>query len=144
MLSLDVFLLSYFRKTDTLKLFTESTKSTVVSLGQFAHSIFARYWNSSLRSDCPTLDDSEGITLRSLGGVFIATLVGLAIAMVTLGFEVAYYKKKEKNEIIAADGRSTSKIMQVTQKDGIQLVNNACAENVRFFDFVRFVIFDPN
>ena len=67
------------------------------------------------------MDDSDGITLRSLGGVFIATLVGLAIAMVTLGIEVAYYKKKENNEIIAGDinSRSTSKIMQVTQKDGI-------------------------
>jgi len=88
---------------------------------RYFETLYGKYWNSSLRSDCPTLDDSDGITLRSLGGVFIATLVGLAIAMVTLGIEVAYYKKKENNEIIAGDinSRSTSKIMQVTQKDGI-------------------------
>merc|ERR1719310_2598803 len=70
---------------------------------RYFETLYGKYWNSSLRSDCPTLDDSDGITLRSLGGVFIATLVGLAIAMVTLGIEVAYYKKKENNEIIAGD-----------------------------------------
>ena len=38
----------------------------------------------------------KGITLQSLGGVFIATLVGLLIAMITLAFEVYMQKKKEK------------------------------------------------
>ena len=47
-----------------------------------------KYWNNTLRSLCPVLDDSEGITLRSLGGVFIATLVGLGIAMLVLIVEV--------------------------------------------------------
>lgn len=59
----------------------------------------SKYWNSTLRSFCPTLDDSEGITLRSLGGVFIATLVGLAIAMVVLAFEVYFHKKDAKNNV---------------------------------------------
>ena len=35
----------------------------------FIDSVDGRYWNSTLRSECPTLDDSDGITLRSLGGV---------------------------------------------------------------------------
>ena len=35
----------------------------------FLDSVDCRYWNSTLRSECPTLDDSDGITLRSLGGV---------------------------------------------------------------------------
>ena len=59
----------------------------------------SKYWNSTLRSFCPTLDDSEGITLRYLGGVFIATLVGLAIAMVVLAFEVYFHKKDAKNNV---------------------------------------------
>ena len=50
--------------------------------------ILGKYWNNTLRSLCPVLDDSEGITLTSLGGVFIATLVGLLIAMVVLVVEV--------------------------------------------------------
>ena len=52
-----------------------------------------------MRSDCPILDDSEGITLRSLGGVFICTLFGLFIAMVVLVIEVLNMKKAEKNKV---------------------------------------------
>lgn len=43
-------------------------------------------------------DDSEGITLESLGGVFIATLFGLALSMVTLVGEVLYYRRKEHRQ----------------------------------------------
>ena len=64
------------------------------------HSKFTgKYWNSTKRSDCPILDDSEGITLRSLGGVFICTLFGLLIAMVVLVIEVLNMKKAEKNKV---------------------------------------------
>merc|ERR1712088_856535 len=66
---------------------------------RYFETLYGRYWNSTLRSECPTLDDSDGITLRSLGGVFIGTLVGLVIAMLTLGVEIAYYKKKENTEV---------------------------------------------
>merc|ERR1712241_709628 len=58
-----------------------------------------KYWNSTKRSDCPILDDSEGITLRSLGGVFICTLFGLLIAMIVLVIEVLNMKKAEKNKV---------------------------------------------
>merc|ERR1711978_151526 len=61
---------------------------------RYFETLYGKYWNSSLRSDCPTLDDSDGITLRSLGGVFIATLVGLGIAMIVLAFEVYFHKKE--------------------------------------------------
>lgn len=53
-----------------------------------------KYWNKSARGKCEDLDESEGITLESLGGVFIATLFGLALAMLTLAAEVLYYKRK--------------------------------------------------
>ena len=61
--------------------------------------LLGKYWNSTKRSDCPILDDSEGITLRSLGGVFICTLFGLLIAMVVLVIEVLNMKKAEKNKV---------------------------------------------
>ncbi|XP_050536810.1 ionotropic receptor 25a isoform X2 [Daktulosphaira vitifoliae] len=61
---------------------------------RFFESLNAKYWNSSKLSMCPNADDSEGITLESLGGVFIATLVGLMIALITLAFEVIYFKHK--------------------------------------------------
>jgi len=73
---------------------------------RYFETLYGRYWNSTLRSECPTLDDSDGITLRSLGGVFIGTLVGLVIAMVALGIEIAYYKKKDNTEVGSSGGGS--------------------------------------
>lgn len=66
---------------------------------RFFESLTAKYWNhSSKASECPNSDESEGITLESLGGVFIATLFGLALAMVTLVVEVVYYRRRDARE----------------------------------------------
>ncbi|KAF7269745.1 hypothetical protein GWI33_017263 [Rhynchophorus ferrugineus] len=68
---------------------------------RFFEQLQAKYWNHSAKGNCPSTDDNEGITLESLGGVFIATLFGLALAMITLAGEVIYYKRKgrtNKNE----------------------------------------------
>jgi len=46
------------------------------------------------------LDDSDGITLQSLGGVFIATLIGLGLALLTLAVEVVLQKKKDKSKVV--------------------------------------------
>ncbi|XP_058066672.1 uncharacterized protein LOC131216249 [Anopheles bellator] len=62
---------------------------------RFFELLTPKYWNNSARGQCPNTDDSEGITLESLGGVFIATLVGLALAMITLLVEVLYYRRKQ-------------------------------------------------
>ena len=76
------------------------------------------YWNSSWRADCPVLDDSEGIQLYSLGGVFISTAVGLVIAMVVLAAEVMYYRRKEEKDSRLFSSRVTpeSRIIKVNQK----------------------------
>ncbi|XP_019892403.2 glutamate receptor ionotropic, kainate 1 [Musca domestica] len=60
----------------------------------------AKYWNRS-RSNCPLSEEEQGITLESLGGVFIATLCGLGLAMISLVFEVLWNKRKQKK--IAGD-----------------------------------------
>lgn len=62
---------------------------------RFFEELKAKYWNQSNLPNCPLSEDQEGITLESLGGVFIATLFGLVLAMMTLGMEVLYYKKKQ-------------------------------------------------
>ncbi|XP_055844793.1 glutamate receptor ionotropic, kainate 3 [Episyrphus balteatus] len=64
---------------------------------RYFEGLSAKYWNNSLNKECSRSEDEEGITLESLGGVFIATLFGLALAMITLAAEVVYYKKKNKN-----------------------------------------------
>ncbi|CAG9833504.1 unnamed protein product [Diabrotica balteata] len=63
---------------------------------RYFESLQEKYWNHSAKGDCPSTDDNEGITLESLGGVFIATLFGLALAMITLAGEVFYYRRKHK------------------------------------------------
>lgn len=65
---------------------------------RFFESLTEKYWNSSLRKDCGDGSDSEGITLESLGGVFIATLFGLGLSMVVLVFETIYYRRKALRE----------------------------------------------
>nr|AZB49403.1 ionotropic receptor 8a [Heortia vitessoides] len=70
---------------------------------RFLEQLASKYWNESARQACPDADESEGITLESLGGVFIATLFGLGLAMITLGWEVFYYKRKEKNKVQTID-----------------------------------------
>ncbi|XP_017782140.1 PREDICTED: ionotropic receptor 25a [Nicrophorus vespilloides] len=67
---------------------------------RFFESLQAKYWNHSVKGECDNADDNEGITLQSLGGVFIATLFGLALAMITLAGEVFYYRhKKSQDEV---------------------------------------------
>ena len=46
----------------------------------------------------------QGITLYSLGGVFISTAVGLVIAMLVLVAEVMYYKKKDNRHMDISTG----------------------------------------
>ncbi|CAB0034839.1 unnamed protein product [Trichogramma brassicae] len=61
---------------------------------RYFEALSSKYWNQSLKSLCPNADDNEGITLESLGGVFIATLFGLSLAMITLAGEVIYYRRR--------------------------------------------------
>jgi ionotropic glutamate receptor len=67
---------------------------------RYLEGLTAKYWNHSVRGDCSDTDEEEGITLESLGGVFIATLFGLALAMITLAGEVIYYKKKDEKKAL--------------------------------------------
>ncbi|XP_075156259.1 ionotropic receptor 8a isoform X2 [Haematobia irritans] len=55
----------------------------------------AKYWNRS-KANCPLSEEEQGITLESLGGVFIATFCGLGLAMIALVIEVFYNKRKFK------------------------------------------------
>ncbi|KAK9885912.1 hypothetical protein WA026_013786 [Henosepilachna vigintioctopunctata] len=80
---------------------------------RFFEDLQAKYWNHSAKGDCANKDENEGITLDSLGGVFIATLFGLALAMVTLVGEIIYYRnlrqkmEKETTHQIGEDDKKT-------------------------------------
>lgn len=64
-------------------------------------------------------EEQEGITLESLGGVFIATLFGLGLAMVTLAMEVLYYKKKLSKARVEDSITQVKPVQQPLKDDSI-------------------------
>lgn len=90
-------------------MFKDDLTRTVLRLQRerFFDELTAKFWNHSAKGQCLNTDDSEGITLESLGGVFIATLFGLALSMVTLVGEVLYYRRK--------DHRQTGDVVQIVK-----------------------------
>ena len=51
----------------------------------------ARYWSTDFKNNCPVLDDTEGISLRSVGGIFIGSVTGFALAMLVFLVEVVFF-----------------------------------------------------
>ena len=72
----------FFSQEDISRVILELQKE------RYFETLTSKYWDSNMRTNCPIMDDSEGITLTSLSGVFISTTIGLVIAMIVLGFEV--------------------------------------------------------
>ena len=69
---------------------------------RFFEGLSAQYWNSS---QCPNLGEgeSDGISLESLGGVFIATIIGLGIAFISLAIEVFTTARNRRKAKVEAD-----------------------------------------
>ncbi|KAJ1521276.1 hypothetical protein ONE63_002957 [Megalurothrips usitatus] len=86
-----------------------SRKILQLQKDRYFESLTAKYWNYSKLTECSMDGDNEGITLESLGGVFIATLCGLAFALLTLGAEVFYYKRKERTSVTDLSQAATAK-----------------------------------
>ena len=76
-----------------------SRKILTLQKERYFETLTTKYWNTTAKNNCPVLDDSQGITIKSLGGIFIATLAGLVLSMVTLAYEVWQQKKKERQEV---------------------------------------------
>lgn len=75
---------------------------------RYFENLKAKFWNRT-KANCPLSEDQEGISLDSLGGVFIAAVFGLLIAVVILIFEVIYHRQK-KRKVIQAE---TAEVIQV-------------------------------
>lgn len=96
---------------------------------RFFEELKAKYWNSSNQQSCPLSEEQEGITLESLGGVFIATLFGLIVAMITLAVEVIYYQKKQKKlalvtQVKPLEEEPSSKIAWVDTNDSKDIMKD--------------------
>ncbi|KAJ8927536.1 hypothetical protein NQ314_019993 [Rhamnusium bicolor] len=60
------------------------------------------------KKDCEKADDqSDGISIQNIGGVFIVIFVGIGLACITLAFEYWWYKYRKGSKII--DVQETSK-----------------------------------
>ncbi|XP_075538331.1 ionotropic receptor 25a-like [Dermacentor variabilis] len=74
-----------------------------------------RWWNKNpARVTC---DDSErqsdGISIRNMGGVFIVIFIGVVMACVTLAIEYCYYKNRKPNSKVVA-------VKECSDKDSIK------------------------
>ncbi|ODM95541.1 Glutamate receptor ionotropic, kainate 2 [Orchesella cincta] len=68
---------------------------------RFFETLSSKYWTN----ECTNLGDgeSDGISLESLGGVFIATIIGLGIAFVSLAIEVFTTARNRRKAKIAEE-----------------------------------------
>ncbi|KAG8222734.1 Ionotropic receptor 25a [Ladona fulva] len=60
------------------------------------------WWNQNPeRKSCEKQDEqSEGISVQNIGGVFIVIFVGIGLACVTLAFEYWWYRRKKGEDIV--------------------------------------------
>lgn len=68
-----------------------------------------KWWRPppDLKCDQPE-DQSEGISIQNIGGVFIVIFVGIGMACLTLVFEYWWYKKYRKNPKIIDVNEATN------------------------------------
>ncbi len=104
---------------------------------RFFETLTTKYWNTTVRNNCPVLDDSKGITIKSLGGIFLLTLAGLVLSMVTLAYEVWQQKKLDKSQVNHLDDLKQPAQIQAKKQDNVILVNNkriVSANAIKFGD----------
>lgn len=68
-------------------------------------------------------DQSDGISIQNIGGVFIVIFVGIGMACITLAFEFWYYKFRKTPKILNNDDTYNNKFTK----------NNASMKNVNSF-----------
>ena len=63
-----------------------------------------RWWNQNpYRQNCDEdEEDTGGISIHNIGGVFIVIFVGIFLALITLAIEYSYYKNKTPTRVGSA------------------------------------------
>ncbi|XP_056631910.1 ionotropic receptor 25a [Diorhabda sublineata] len=72
-----------------------------------------KWWNKNPeKKDCEKVDDqSDGISIHNIGGVFIVIFVGIGLACITLAFEYWWYKHRKGSKIVDVQGAPLSNKM---------------------------------
>jgi ionotropic glutamate receptor len=68
-------------------------------------------------------DQSDGISIQNIGGVFIVIFVGIGMACITLAFEFWYYKFRKTSKVLGNDDAYNNKFTK----------NNASMKNASSF-----------
>lgn len=69
-----------------------------------------------MRKECVTEDDqSDGISIHNIGGVFLVIFVGIVLACFTLAFEYWYYRHRAKVSELKDDVSPKTKIMKAVK-----------------------------
>lgn len=70
-----------------------------------------QWWNRNPSAKkCDKQDDqSDGISIQNIGGVFIVIFVGIGLACITLAFEYWWYKYRKVSKVIDVQEANTKK-----------------------------------
>ncbi|CAP23262.2 Protein CBR-GLR-7 [Caenorhabditis briggsae] len=76
-----------------------------------------KWWTDNPNKvNCPdSSDESDGISIQNIGGVFIVILAGIALSIITLAFEYYYYKRKARKAAKKEKEQMEMKVHQVIQ-----------------------------
>jgi glutamate receptor, ionotropic, invertebrate len=79
-----------------------------------------KWWkNDDIQSKCEKPEDqSDGISIQNIGGVFIVIFVGIGMACVTLIFEYWYYKLRKVVKIVDV---AETKSSEFTKQDSFSI-----------------------
>ena len=58
------------------------------------------WWDSNeLKKECPRIEDeTDGISIKNIGGVFLVIVIGTILSLIVLAVEVYYYKIRPNRE----------------------------------------------
>ena len=58
------------------------------------------WWDSNeLKKECPRIEDeTDGISIKNIGGVFLVIVIGTIVSLIVLAAEVYYYKIRPSRE----------------------------------------------
>lgn len=99
-----------------------------------------KWWNSNPKAiKCEKQDDqSDGISIQNIGGVFIVIFVGIGLACITLAFEYWWYKYRKVSKVIAVQEAppkqnfNERKIVSRNEKDEQKAKNSKLYPRSRF------------
>lgn len=77
-----------------------------------------KWWNSNPKAiKCEKQDDqSDGISIQNIGGVFIVIFVGIGLACITLAFEYWWYKYRKVSKVISVQEAPAKHSFQAAAK----------------------------